>query len=86
MQDVTRREWLCALLVSSGAIAAPLAMAQEPSVLSAVRAMSPITGSDLPAARIEPTSGLVSIIVAISKPLREIDLGETEPATFYVAD
>jgi hypothetical protein len=48
--------------------------------------MSPMTGSDLAAARIEPTSGLVGIIVAISKPLREIDLGEIEPATYYVAD
>jgi hypothetical protein len=60
--------------------------AQEPSVVSAIRAMSPMTGSDLAAARIEPTSGLVGIIVAISKPLRKIDLGEMEPATFYVAD
>ena len=87
MQDVSRRECLrVALLASGGAIAAPLAIAQEGSVVSAVRAMSPMTGSDLPAARIEPTSGLVGIIVAISKPLREIDLGEMEPATFYVAD
>ena len=36
--------------------------------------------------RSEPTSGLVGIIVAISKPLREFDLGEIEPATYYVAD
>ena len=87
LQEVSRRECLrVALLASGGAIAAPLAIAQEASVESAVRAMSPMTGSDLAAARIEPTSGLVGIIVAISKPLREIDLGEMEPATFYVAD
>lgn len=87
LQDVSRRECLrVALLASGSAIAAPLAIAQEASVVSAVRAMSPMTGSDLAAARIEPTSGLVGIIVVISKPLRETDLGEMEPATFYVAD
>lgn len=48
--------------------------------------MTPMTGNELAEGRLEPTSALVGVIVAISKPLREIDLGETEPATFYVAD
>lgn len=87
MQDVSRREWIrVALLASGGALAVTVAGAQEASVVSAVRAMSPVTGSELPPDRIEPTSGLVGLIVTLSKPLRDIDLGEMEPATFYVAD
>jgi hypothetical protein len=87
MQDINRRNWLrLALLASGGAVVAPLAFAQEASVAAAVRAMSPMTGASLPETRVEPTSALVGVIVAISKPLREIDIGEMEPATFYVAD
>ncbi len=85
MQPVTRREMVMTLLASS-ALAATPTFAQGQAFASAIRAMSPITGADLPAARVEPTSGLVGIIVEISKPLREIDLGEMEPATSYVAD
>ncbi len=85
MQGVTRRELVITLL-ASGALAASPTIAQESSFASAVRAMAPMTGADLPPARVEPTSTLVGIIVEISKPLREIDLGEMEPATSYVAD
>ena len=87
MQDITRRSWLrVAVMATGGMVVAPMALAQGDPVASAVRAMSPMTGSDLPANRVEPTSGLVGVIVALSKPLREIDLGDMEPATFYSAD
>jgi hypothetical protein len=85
MQYVTRREMVVTLLASGALVATPM-LAQEQSFASAIRAMSPMTGAELPAGRVEPTSGLVGIIVEISKPLREIDLGEMEPATSYVAD
>ncbi len=85
MQLITRRE-LVVGLVATGAIAASPAMSEESSFASAVRAMSPMTGAELSPARVEPTSTLVGIIVDISKPLREIDLGEMEPATSYVAN
>lgn len=87
MQDITRRNWLRLAVMATGAVVVgPMALAQGDGVASAVRAMSPMTGSDLPANRVEPTSGLVGLIVTISKPLREIELGEMEPATFYSAE
>ena len=47
--------------------------------------MTPVAGPPPPPAWNEPVAGLVAVIVDYSKPLRELDLGEIEPAVFFMA-
>jgi hypothetical protein len=54
-------------------------------LLEAVRKMSVMTGAELPERWAAPTTSLVGVILQYSGSLREIDLGEMEPATFFVA-
>jgi len=48
--------------------------------------MATLTGVDLSNPWLQPTAGLVGIIVADSKLLRALDLGSIEPATYFQAD
>lgn len=84
---MTRR----ALLQRAGAAAAlstlsaaPL-FAQTPDLQQTIRQMSVMTDSTLPERWVEPTTSLVGVILSYSEGLRDLDLGETEPATFFVA-
>jgi hypothetical protein len=60
-------------------------LAQQPELLEAVRKMAVMTGAELPERWATPTTSLVGVILQYSESLREIDLGELEPATFFVA-
>jgi len=48
--------------------------------------MSTVTGRELSDPWLQPTAGLVGTIVAYSQPLRALDLGPIEPATYFEAD
>ena len=48
--------------------------------------MATVTGKDLRDPWLQPTAELVGIIVAYSQPLRALDLGSIEPATYFKAD
>jgi len=66
-------------------IANPRLLAEESSVASALRSMSVLTGGSLDERWVRPTADLVAAIVAVSGPLRALDLGEVEPATSFTA-
>jgi len=48
--------------------------------------MATLTGTELGNSWLQPTAGLVGTIVAYSQPLRALDLGSIEPATYFKAD
>lgn len=86
---LSRRLWLQA---AGGGGAASLVsislldlLAQDPRLLGAARAMSAMTGVELPEKWLEPAASLVGVILDYSKVLRKLDLGELEPATFFMA-
>jgi hypothetical protein len=85
---VTRRALLRAGATAGvGAVLiSPSSTAQESSIAHALQSMSPLTGTELPMKWAEPTTVLVSVILDDSKSLRQLDLGEVEPATFFTAD
>ncbi len=60
-------------------------LALDRKVLEAARAMSAMTGVELPQKWLEPAASLVGVILDYSTVLRKLDLGELEPATFFVA-
>ncbi len=86
ISGLTRRLWLQGTAGAAGSmlVFSPL-LAQQPELLEAVRKMSVMTGAELPERWAAPTTSLVGVILQYSKSLREIDLGELEPATFFVA-
>lgn len=84
---LTRRTWvqrsgtgIAALLL------APPLIAQEQPLEATIRSMSTVTGRELSDPWLQPTAGLVGTIVAYSQPLRALDLGSIEPATYFEAD
>jgi hypothetical protein len=72
-------------VVGLSALLAASVLAQDPQLLEAIRQMSVMTDSTLPERWVEPTTSLVGVILEYSKGLRELDLGQREPATFFVA-
>lgn len=86
VQPVSRRTCLnlggmaIGLLLSS----AKSLYGQEASV-QITSCMTPLAGPAPPAAWNDSVTGLVSVIVDYSKPLRELDLGEIEPAVHFIA-
>lgn len=84
---LTRRTWLQATAGGVGLIACGIVplLAQDPQLRDAIRQMVIMTGSELPERWEEPTTGLVEVILGYSKPLRALNLGEREPATFFQA-
>jgi hypothetical protein len=61
-------------------------LAQEPPLRTTLRSMSAVTGTQLSDEWVEPTATLVNIILEDSKPLRSLELGEIEPATYFTAE
>ena len=82
-----RRTWLQATVGGAGLMVCGLVplLAQDPQLRDAIRKMVTLTGSELPERWAEPTTGLIGVILGYSKPLRALDLGEREPATFFQA-
>jgi hypothetical protein len=64
----------------------PPLLAQKQPLDATIRSMATVTGSDLSDAWLQPTTGLVGVILADSQPLRALDLGSIEPATYFKAD
>ena len=87
-----RRAWIqkstaaLTVLLTGSRLLARGASVQEASLRSALDSMSSITGSPLENRWLEPTTSLVSAILADSKPLRALQLGSIEPATHFTAD
>lgn len=85
ISGLTRRLWLQGTAGAAGMLVFSPLLAQQPELLEAVRKMSVMTGAELPERWAAPTASLVGVILQYSESLREIDLGELEPATFFVA-
>jgi len=86
---LSRRTWLqrSGTGVAALLLAPPLfAQGQARPLDATIRSMATVTGVDMKDPWLEPTAGLVGIIVADSKPLRALDLGSIEPATYFKAD
>jgi hypothetical protein len=81
----TRRLWLQGTAGAAGMLVFSPLLAQQPELLEAVRKMSVMTGAELPERWAAPTASLIGVILQYSKSLRGLDLGEMEPATFFVA-
>jgi hypothetical protein len=92
-QSITRRRWLqgvgcTALAISTTRLSSNvevLAQQTTPPLANLIRAMSAVTGSEVAENWINPTASLLGIIISSSKGLREINLGELEPATDFLA-
>lgn len=82
---IPRRLWLQGTAGAAGMLVFSPLLAQRPELLEAVRKMSVMTGAELPERWAAPTTSLVGVILQYSASLREIDLGDLEPATFFVA-
>jgi hypothetical protein len=67
-------------------LCAPPLIAQEQPLDATIRSMATVTGKELSDPWLQPTAELVGIIVAYSRPLRALDLGSIEPATYFNAD
>lgn len=86
-KPITRRSLLQGAggAASLSALLAASVLAQEPQLREAIRQMSVMTESGLSERWLEPTTGLVGVILDYSKTLRALELGEREPATFFQA-
>lgn len=85
ISGLTRRLWLQGTAGAAGMLVFSPLLAQQPELLEAVRKMSVMTGAELPERWAAQTTSLVGVILQYSESLREINLGELEPATFFVA-
>jgi hypothetical protein len=56
---------------------------KEDELLGATRAMSAMTGVELPEPWLEKTIPIVRLVLHYSRDLRKLDLGDIEPATFF---
>lgn len=85
--DVTRRAWLSCCFVSgiTAGLAGSRLMAQEDRMAATLRSMSWMTGEELQESRVQPAASLVQVILEDTRPLRELDLSDIEPATIFVA-
>jgi len=86
-KPITRRSLLQGAggAASLSALLAASVLAQGPQLREAIRQMSLMTESALPERWLEPTTSLVGVILDYSASLRALELGEREPATFFVA-
>lgn len=85
ISGLTRRLWLQGTAGAAGMLFFSPLLAQQPELLEAVRKMSVMTGAELPERWADPTTSLVGVILQYSENLREINLGEIEPATSFTA-
>jgi len=58
---------------------------QNGGLLEAARAMSAMTGVELPEPWLQKTIPIVRLLLHYSRDLRKLDLGDIEPATFFRA-
>ena len=93
-RQITRRLWLrgmgwTAVAISTTALSTNVeVLAQQqitPPLSNVIRAMSAVTGTEVEENWINSTASLVGIIINSSKGMREIDLGELEPSTDFIA-
>ena len=61
-------------------------VAQDSPMTTTLRSMSGITGVQASAPWLQPTAGLVEVILADSQTLRAMDLGSIEHATYFQAE
>jgi len=64
---------------------APPLLTQGQSLDATIRSMASVTGTNLSAPWLQPTADLVEVILGDSQPLRALDLGAIEPATYFQA-
>jgi len=84
---LSRRAWVQRSSIGIAALLfAPPLLAQEQPLDATIRSMTTVTGTNLGAPWLQPTAELVGIILADSQPLRALDLGSIEPATYFRAD
>ena len=85
-ERLSRRQWLLlgAAACAASAVSGQTVLAQQSPYLKAAGCMAPMTGTPLAAPWDAPVAELVGIIVDDSKALRELELGEIEPATRFV--
>lgn len=84
---LSRRTWVQSSGMGIAALLlGPPLLAQERPMEATIRSMATVTGTNLSDAWLEPTAGLVGVILADSQPLRALDLGSIEPATYFKAD
>lgn len=65
---------------------APPLLAEEQPLDATIRSMTTVTGTNLGAPWLQPTTELVGIILSDSQSLRALDLGSIEPATYFQAN
>ena len=58
---------------------------REPRLQEALRAMTPLTGTNLPEPRLAEAAPIVELLLDYSQVLRELGLGELEPAALFRA-
>jgi len=82
---LSRRDWLATATLGAVGVGlgAANAVAQSSPFEASLKSMDPITGRTLTEPWISPTATLVSVIVASSKGLRQLDLNDIEPATIF---
>ena len=84
---MSRRKWIQRSGVgTANLLFTPTLLAQEQPLEVTIRSMATLTGTELGNSWLQPTAGLVGTIVAYSQPLRALDLGSIEPATYFKAD
>jgi hypothetical protein len=84
---LSRRTWVQRSGVGIAALLlAPPLLAEEQPLDAAIRSMATVTGTNLSDPWLHPTAELVAVILADSQPLRALDLGSIEPATYFKAD
>ena len=67
-------------------LVAPPLLGEAQSLDATIRSMATVTGTDLSDPWLQPTAGLIAVILADSQSLRALDLGSIEPATYFRAD
>jgi len=89
-QPITRRLWLRSVACASAGIStvslssSVKTAAQAPPLSDVIRSMAALTGGPVEENWVGPTASLVGIILGYSRGLRELDLGEIEPATDFL--
>jgi hypothetical protein len=77
--------WQTAALAMGVALLPAASRADQDQVAAAVRSMESLTGAELPSPYAQSTIGLLEAILPGTQAMRDLDLGETEPATKFFA-
>jgi len=86
-RPLSRRAWVQRNGVGMAALLlTPPLLGEEQPLDATIRSMASVTGTNLGNPWVQPTAQLVAVILADSQPLRALDLGSMEPATYFKAD